>query len=87
MKLCGEVGALKIVLRSSGPFTKLTFSDNQMSQEASQLEYQPKFEALAKTETLQECIRAPPKRGRDWEIHPLCLRDFPRPKRFPQGEA
>ena len=33
------------------------------------------------------CIRAPPKRGRYWEIHPRSPRDFPRPERFPKGEA
>ena len=33
------------------------------------------------------CIRAPPKRGRHWEIHPRRPRDFPRPERFPEGEA
>ena len=26
----------------------------------------------------QECIRAPSKRGRYWEIHPRCPRDVPR---------
>ena len=31
------------------------------------------------------CIRAAPKRGRYWEIHPLRPRDFPRPSRFPSG--
>ena len=34
-----------------------------------------------------DCIRAPPKRGRYWEIHPQRPRDFPRAKispRFPQ---
>ena len=34
-----------------------------------------------------ECIRAPPKGGRYWEIHPRRPRDFPRPERFPEGEA
>ena len=33
------------------------------------------------------CIRAPPKRGRYWEIHPRRPRDFPRPERSPEGEA
>ena len=33
------------------------------------------------------CIRAPPRRGRYWEIHPRRPRDFPRPERFPEGEA
>ena len=33
------------------------------------------------------CIRAPPKRGRYWEIHPRRPRDFLRPERFPEGEA
>ena len=31
------------------------------------------------------CIRAPPKRGRYWEIHPRRPRDFLRPERFPEG--
>ena len=35
----------------------------------------------------KDCIRAPPRRGRDWEIHPRRPKDFPRPKRFPEGEA
>ena len=35
----------------------------------------------------EDCIRAPPRRGRYWEIHPRCWKDFPRPKRFPEGEA
>ena len=34
-----------------------------------------------------DCIRAPPKRGRYWEIHPRRPRDFMRPERFPEGEA
>ena len=34
-----------------------------------------------------ECIRAPPRRGRYWEIHPRRPKDFPRPERFPEGEA
>ena len=34
-----------------------------------------------------ECIRAPPRRGRYWEIHPWRPKDFPRPERFPEGEA
>ena len=34
-----------------------------------------------------DCIRAPPRRGRYWEIHPRCPKDFPRPERFPEGEA
>ena len=34
-----------------------------------------------------DCIRAPPRRGRYWEIHPRRLKDFPRPERFPEGEA
>ena len=34
-----------------------------------------------------QCIRAPPRRGRYWEIHPRCPKDFPRPERFPEGEA
>ena len=29
---------------------------------------------------LWNCIRAPPRRGRYWEIHPRRLRDFPRPE-------
>ena len=33
------------------------------------------------------CIRAPPRRGRYWEIHPRRPKDFPRPERFPEGEA
>ena len=33
------------------------------------------------------CIRAPPKQGRYWEIHPQRPRDILRPKRFSQGEA
>ena len=36
---------------------------------------------------MRECIRAPPKRGRYWEIHPRRPRDFLRPERFPEGEA
>ena len=24
---------------------------------------------------------------KEWEIHPRCPKDFPRPKRFPEGEA
>ena len=36
---------------------------------------------------MRECIRAPPKRGRYWEIHPRRPRDFPRPERFPEGKA
>ena len=35
----------------------------------------------------QQCIRAPPRRGRYWEIHPRRPKDFPRPERFPEGEA
>ena len=33
------------------------------------------------------CIRAPSKRGRHWEIHPRCPRDFPRdvPGAKPEG--
>ena len=34
-----------------------------------------------------DCIRAPPRRGRYWEIHPRRPKDFPRPERFPEGEA
>ena len=34
-----------------------------------------------------DCIRAPPRRGRYWEIHPRRPRDFLRPERFPEGEA
>merc|ERR1712055_825239 len=33
------------------------------------------------------CVRAPPRRGRYWEIHPRRPKDFPRPERFPEGEA
>ena len=33
----------------------------------------------------QECIRAAPRRGRYWEIHPRRPRGFPRPERFPKG--
>ena len=33
------------------------------------------------------CIRAPPRRGMDWEIHPRRPKDFPRPERFHEGEA
>ena len=36
---------------------------------------------------MQHCIRAPPRRGRYWEIHPRRPKDFPRPERFPEGEA
>ena len=36
---------------------------------------------------LWQCIRAPPRRGRYWEIHPRRPRDFLRPERFPEGEA
>ena len=36
---------------------------------------------------MRECIRAPPRRGRYWEIHPRRPRDFLRPERFPEGEA
>ena len=36
---------------------------------------------------LIHCIRAPPRRGRYWEIHPRRPKDFPRPERFPEGEA
>ena len=36
---------------------------------------------------MTDCIRAPPRRGRYWEIHPRRPKDFPRPKRFPEGEA
>ena len=35
----------------------------------------------------EHCIRAPPRRGRYWEIHPRRPKDFPRPERFPEGEA
>ena len=35
----------------------------------------------------EENVRTPPKRGRYWEIHPRRPRDFPRPERFPEGEA
>ena len=31
------------------------------------------------------CIRAPSKRGRYWEIHPQCQREFLRPERCPKG--
>ena len=34
-----------------------------------------------------EWVRPPSRRGRYWEIHPWCPRDFPRPERFPEGEA
>ena len=37
--------------------------------------------------SMRYCIRAPPKRGRYWEIHPRRPRDFPRPKIFPKGFA
>ena len=30
-----------------------------------------------------ENVHTPPKLGRNWEIYPLCPRDFPRPSRFP----
>ena len=36
---------------------------------------------------MTDCIRAPPRRGRYWEIHPRRPKDFPRPERFPEGEA
>ena len=36
---------------------------------------------------MRECIRAPPRGGRYWEIHPRRPRDFLRPERFPEGEA
>ena len=34
-----------------------------------------------------DCIPAPSKRGRCWEIHPRRSRYFPRPERFPEGEG
>ena len=36
---------------------------------------------------VKDCIRAPPRRGRYWKIHPRRPKDFPRPERFPEGEA
>ena len=33
------------------------------------------------------CIRAPPRRGRYWEIHPRRPRDFPRPERNLEGRG
>ena len=34
----------------------------------------------------RKCVRAPPKLGRYWEIHPWRRRDFPRPKIFPKTQ-
>ena len=34
-----------------------------------------------------QCICAPPKRGRYWEIQPWIPRDFPRPERFSSVEG
>ena len=54
----------------------------------SQLTFWP-FTSWADTQPskLVDCIRAPPRRGRYWEIHPRRPRDFPRPERFPEDEA
>ena len=52
-----------------------------------------KMRAISTKQNYQEyqqiplCIRAPPKQGRYWEIHPQRPRDILRPKRFSQGEA
>ena len=46
-------------------------------------QYYPRYLVVPK----YECIRAQPRRGRYWEIHPRRPKDFPRPERFPEGEA
>ena len=54
---------------------------------ASVVSWRQKGGAQIFCEGAKHCIRASPKWGRYWEIHPWRPRDFPRPERFPEGEA